>query len=79
MNSATAVAIGTARLSAVDFSGTIRVDGSSDNDWVGAVFSFQDTQNFYVMYASKHQSGQGPWRIVKVKENAFSTVASGML
>ena len=79
VNSAAAVAIGTDRLSAVDFSGTILVDDVSDDDWVGAVFSFQDTQNFYVMHASKDQSNQGPWKIVRVKSNDTTSLASGML
>ena len=32
----------------------------------GFVFSFQDTSNFYVVYSSKHDSKQGPWKIVRV-------------
>ena len=79
MNSAAALAIGTDRLSAVDFSGTILVDNVSDDDWVGAVFSFQDTQNFYVAFASKYQSDQGPWKIVRVKTNDLASLPSGML
>ena len=78
------MAIGTDRLSAVDFSGTILVDDVSDDDWVGAVFSFQDTHNFYVMFASKHQSNpevttKSPWKIVRVKTNDLASLPSGML
>ena len=79
MNSAAAVAIGTARLSAVDFSGLLMVDATGDNDFVGFVFSFQDTHNFYVVYASKHGSNQGPWKIVRVKTNDLASLPSGML
>merc|ERR1719317_581626 len=66
LNSRGSVAIGEDRLSSMDFSGTIFVDTDRDNDWVGFVFGFQDTSNFYVVYSSKHDSGQGPWKIVRV-------------
>ena len=79
MNSAAAVAIGTARLSAVDFSGLILVDATTDNDFVGFVFSFQDTHNFYVVYASKHGSNQGPWKIVRVQSTDLSKLEWGMI
>ena len=79
MNSAAAVAIGTARLSSVDFSGLILVDSDLDNDFVGFVFSFQNTHNFYVVYGSKHGSNQGPWKIVRVESNNLTSLESGML
>ena len=66
VNSIGAIAIGQDRLSAMDFSGTIFVDTHTDNDFVGFVFSFQDTKNFFVVYASKHNSNQGAWKIVRV-------------
>ena len=73
------MAIGTASLSAVDFSGLILVDTHGDNDFVGFVFSFQDTHNFYVVYGSKHGSNQGPWKIVTVESTDLSLLESGML
>ena len=73
------MAIGTARLSAVDFSGLILVDTHGDNDFVGFVFSFQDTHNFYVVYASRHGSNQGPWKIVRVASTDLSLLDNGML
>ena len=79
VNSAAAVAIGRARLSAVDFSGIILVDSDVDNDFVGFVFSFQDTHNFYVVYASKHGSNQGPWKIVRVASTDLSQLENGMI
>ena len=79
MNSAAAVAIGTARLSAVDFSGLLMVDATGDNDFVGFVFSFQDTHNFYVVYGSKHGSNQGPWKIVRVESTYLYNLENGML
>ena len=73
------MAIGTARLSAVDFSGLILVDSHVDNDFVGFVFSFQDTHNFYVVYGSKHGSNQGPWKIVRVESTYLYNLENGML
>ena len=65
-NSIGGIAIGKQRLSAMNFSGTIFVEDEGDDDWVGFVFSFQDTSNFYVVYSSKIGSNQGPWKIVQV-------------
>merc|ERR1712062_244869 len=42
------IAIGDASLSGVEFEGTIFVDDSTDGDWIGAVFGFQDSSNFYL-------------------------------
>ena len=56
----------------------MRVDGTTtDNDFVGFVFSFQDTHNFYVVYASKQNSNQGPWKIVRVKSTDLTKLESG--
>ena len=68
LNSRAAVAIGKDRLSGVDFSGTIFVETDGDDDFVGFVFSFQDSSNFYVVYSAKESNvaAQGPWRIVRV-------------
>ena len=63
---AIAIAIGQDRISAMDVSRTIYEENTGDNDLVGFVFSFQDTSNFYVVYSSKHDSKQGPWKIVRV-------------
>ena len=67
------VGIGKDRLSAVDFFGTMMVDTNSDDDFIGFVFSYQDSSNFYVVYSAKHgqrsrwtKLRQGPWRIVRV-------------
>merc|ERR1712025_392691 len=66
VNSRGSVAIGEQRLAAMDFSGTIFVETENDGDWVGFVFGFQDSSNFYVVYSSKFSHTQGPWKIVQV-------------
>ena len=64
------IGIGKDRLSAVDFFGTMMVDTHSDDDFIGFVFSYQDSSNFYVVYSAKTKGRypirQGPWRIVRV-------------
>ena len=74
------MAIGTARLSSVDFNGLIRVDDTSsdDDDFVGFVFSFQDSSHFYLVYSSRDQSSQGPWKIVRVTSTNPGGLKSGM-
>ena len=71
------MAIGTARLSSVDFSG-LTLTEDSDNDFIGFVFSFQDSSNFYLVYSSKSGSNQGPWKIVRVKSTNPGGLGSGM-
>ena len=51
---------------------------TTDNDFIGFVFSFQDTHNFYVVYGSKQGSGQGPWKIVRVASTDLTKLESGM-
>ena len=41
VNSAPGVAIGSDKLGGVDYEGTFYVADQSDNDWIGAIFSFQ--------------------------------------
>ncbi len=71
------MAIGTARLSSVDFSGLMLTE-DSDNDFFGFVFSFQDSSNFYVVYSSKSGSNQGPWKIVRVESTNLGGLEPGM-
>ena len=74
------MAIGTARLSSVDFNGLLRVDGD-DNDFVGFVFSFQDSSNFYTVYSPKDKSlgtDQGCWKIVRVESTNLGGLEPGM-
>ena len=75
------MAIGKARLSSVDFSGLILIEDTSDDDFVGFVFSFQDSSHFYVVYSSRDQSlgtNQGPWKIVRVASTNSAGLTSGM-
>ena len=64
INSAPGVAIGQAKLSAVDFKGTIYVKLNGDNDWVGALFSYQVCRDilscclslhFYILFVGQFQ------------------------
>ena len=41
LNSAPGIAIGSDQLGAVDYEGTFFVATHNDNDWIGAIFSFQ--------------------------------------
>jgi len=66
INSSPEVAIGKTRLAAMEFVGTIFVTANWDDDWIGSVFSFQDTSNFYLFMSSKASSNQGPWQIKRV-------------
>ena len=71
VNSAAGIAIGDAKLSAVEFEGTMYV-GPGDDDWIGAIFSFQDSSNFYlIMGAQKDRTAEAggpvPWQLKRVK------------
>lgn len=52
------MAIGSHRLGGIDYSGTFYIDDDSDDDMVGAVFSFIDNTKFYL--ATWKKSDQGP-------------------
>merc|ERR1719154_1019897 len=66
VNSEPEVAVGKTRLAAMEFEGTMFVTANWDDDWIGSVFSFQDTSNFYLFMSSKAGSHQGPWQIKRV-------------
>jgi len=73
VNSAAGIAIGDAKLSAVEFEGTMYV-GPGDDDWIGAIFSFQDSSNFYlIMGAQKDRTAEAggpvPWQLKRVKSS----------
>ena len=62
-----AVAVGKERFSDVDYSGIMWVEDVYDDDYLGFVFSYQDSSNFYVCYSPKdgnpgkvgHRQNQG--------------------
>jgi len=66
INSAPGIAIGSDKLSGVEFEGTIFVGCCYDDDWVGSVFSFQDSSNFYLFMSSQAGSYQGNWQIKRI-------------
>jgi len=66
VNSSPGIAIGEAKLSAVEFEGTIFVACCNDDDWLGAIFSFQDSSNFYLLM-SRLEGGSVPWQIKRVQ------------
>ena len=79
-NSAPGVAIGSAKMSGVDFEGTFYVGPHEpheplDNDFIGFIFSFQDSSNFYLVMSARDDRGlvncqgpchQGNWQIKRV-------------
>jgi len=66
INSAPGIAIGDAKLAAVEFEGTIFVTKNWDNDWIGVIFSYQDSSHFYMLMSSLAGSRQGGWQIKRV-------------
>merc|ERR1711974_353661 len=66
LNSAPFLALGGAQLGDVDYEATLFVDDTNDNDWIGVLFSFQDSSNFYLVMSSKSGSGQGNWQLKRV-------------
>lgn len=65
VNSGPGIAIGSANLAGVDFEGTIFV-ACCDDDWVGAIWAFQDSSKFYVLLSAMSGTGQGPWQVKRV-------------
>ena len=53
LHSVAAVAVGKERFSDVDYSGIMWVEDIYDDDYLGFVFSYQDSSNFYVCYSPK--------------------------
>lgn len=76
-NSAPGLAIGVAKMAGVDFEGTFYVGPHEplDNDFIGFIFSFQDSSNFYLVMSARDDRGlvncqgpchQGNWQIKRV-------------
>ena len=59
----------------------LMTEDKSDNDWIGFVFSYQDSSNFYVVLSARHDitRKQGPWRIVRVNSNTGPSLYLGDL
>ena len=70
-----ALAIGKAQFTSVEFNGKMRT--TSDDDWIGFVFAFQDIQNFYVFYARRTNFNL-PWRLVQAESTNVANLRNGM-
>ena len=64
----------------VDYRGTLYVDDTSDDDWVGLIFSYQSLEHFYALVSAKHTPSnipkthdKGPWRLVRVRSSTGAT------
>jgi len=76
LNSAPGVAIGADKLAGVDFQGTLYVSTkNTDNDWIGVIFSFQDSSHFYLLMSARNDGNdwsckgtcrQGNWQLKRV-------------
>merc|ERR1712142_363496 len=73
VNSGPGIAIGNDKLGGVDFMGTMFVACCTDNDWIGVIFAYQDSNNFYALVSSMSGSGQGPWQVKRIN-SATGTV-----
>ena len=59
VNSAPGIAIGAAKMAGMDFEGTFFVGEHEvpDNDFIGVIFSFQDSSHFYLVMSARDDSG----------------------
>jgi len=77
INSAPGAGIGDTFFNDIEFEGTIYVSDTSDDDFVGAIFSFQDSSNFYVLLADHYSNtNRGGWRITRVNSQTGPTGSS---
>jgi len=76
-NSAPGIAIGSTQMAGMDFEGTFYVGPHEllDNDFIGFIFSFQDSSNFYLVMSARDDRDlvncqgpchQGNWQIKRV-------------
>merc|ERR1712226_941500 len=59
----------------VNFNGTMKVSKSSDSDWIGVIFGYQDSSNFFVVLAPGANSPRrnDHWRVTKVMSKTGDT------
>lgn len=72
VNSDPGLLIGPNSYSSVDFSGTIFVDTTLDDDYIGVVFNYQSNKRF--MLVSWKQRGQDYWETSPFKASARAGV-----
>ena len=56
----------------VEYDGTFYINENQDNDWIGYIFSYQDSSNFYLFSASKWNSteSQGSWTVKRIDDSS---------
>merc|ERR1719341_1906297 len=66
-NSRASMAIGRRMMGDLRFSGYIYIFDEDDDDVVGVVFNYQNNKNFYLLTATRTDSNQGYWKLMRVK------------
>jgi len=66
-NSRASMAIGRRMMGDLRFSGYIYIFDEDDDDVVGVVFNYQNNKNFYLLTATRTDSNQGYWKLMRVR------------
>jgi len=66
-NSRASMAVGRRMMGDLRFSGYIYIFDEDDDDVVGVVFNYQNNKNFYLLTATRTDSNQGYWKLMRVR------------
>jgi len=66
-NSRASMAVGRRMMEGLRYSGYIYVFDEDDDDVAGLVFNYQNNKNFYLLTATRTDSNQGFWRLLRVR------------